>query len=211
MTKLHQIIERLRGPVPSVVGEQLQSGAWLRAYARWLFVSTDAVLFLCSGVAVGVLADQFAEVEKQGEVILVALAVVGFAALAVVLTALAVFVSLVNDAYLRILSLSERGGLSGYLIPFLSAGFISSITTIFGAVGAVVYEAFSAESAKAVILGLEVGFVVWATWAVFQLVVEISVHGLNRYTLARDKKRADISDLVEVEEADDSTSTPPTP
>lgn len=142
------------------------------------------------------LADQFTDVEKQGEVILVALAVVGFAALAVVLTALAVFVSLVDDAYLRILSMSERGGLSGYLIPFLSAGLISSITTIFGAVGAVVYETFSAESAKAVILGLEVGFVVWATWAVFQLVIEVSVHGLNRYDLAEEENRADISDLL---------------
>jgi hypothetical protein len=161
-----------------------------------VFVSTDALLFLCSGVAVGVLADQFTEVEKQGEVILVALAVVGFAALAVVLTALAVFVSLVDDAYLRILSMSERGGLSGYLIPFLSAGLISSITTIFGAVGAVLYETFSAESAKAVILGLEVGSVVWATWAVFQLVIEVSVHGLNRYELAHEENRADISDLL---------------
>jgi len=162
----------------------------------------DAFLFLCSGIAVGVLADQFTEVEKDGEMILVALAAVGFAALAVVLTALAVFVSLVNDAYLRILDFSERGGMAGYLMPFLSAGLISSITAIFGAVGAVVYAAFTSEPAKAAILGLEVGFVVWSTWAVFQIVVEVAVHGLNRYGTAQavqKAKRPDITDILQDE------------
>jgi hypothetical protein len=197
-------IERLRGPAPTLKKKDLQNGRWLPAYARWLLISTDAFLFLCSGVAVGVLADQFTEVEKDGEAILVALAAVGFAALAVALTALAIFVSLVNDAYLRILGISERGGMAGYLIPFLSAALISSITVIFGAVGAVVYAAFSEHEpvAKAAILGLEVGFVVWSTWAVFQIVVEVAVHGLNRYGTAQAMQKAkwpDIADILEEE------------
>ncbi len=200
MTPITELIERLRGPVPSVTKRELHSGRWLRAYARHVLVSTDAFLFLCSGIAVGVLAELFKQVEKDGEALLVALAVVGFAALAVALTALAIFVSLVNDAYLRVLAMSERGGLAGYLIPFLSASLISSITTIFGAVGAVVYSAFSADWAKAVILGLEVGLVVWSTWAVFQIVVEVAVHGLNRYETARTVEEAKMPDLTDIYE-----------
>lgn len=196
--KTTPFLERLRGPVPSLKKRDLQNGRWLRAYARHLFVSMDAFLFLCSGVTVGVLAELFTRVEKDGEALLVALAAVGFAALAVALTALAIFVSLVNDAYLRVLGMSERGGLTGYLVPFLSAALISSFTTIFGAVGAMGYAAVSPAWAKAVILGLEVGLVVWSTWAVFQIVVEIAVHGLNRYETARTVEKAKMPDLTEI-------------
>jgi hypothetical protein len=89
--------------------------------------------------------------------------------------------------------------MAGYVVPFVSAGLISALSTIIGAVGAVVYDAVSAGWLKAVILGLEVGFVVWATWAVFQIVVEVAVHGLNRYLVAEElekAKRPDIADIL---------------
>jgi hypothetical protein len=165
--------------------DDLRSGRWLRAYATRILISADALLFVCAGVGAGVLADLFKTVESDGESALVAFTAIGFAALAVALTALSIFVSLVNDAYLRILSMSDRGGLAGYIVPYLSAALISSITTIVGAVGALGYDALSGRSTKAILLGLEVGLVAWATWAVFQIVVEVAVHGLNRYGMAK--------------------------
>ena len=200
-----QLKELLRGEAPSLKTQDLENGRWLRAYARHLFVSMDAFLFLCSGIAVGVLAELFKRVETDGEALLVALVAVGFAALAVALTALAVFVSLVNDAYLRVLAMSEKGGLAGYLIPFLTAGLISSVTVIFGAVGAVTYDAISAAWAKAMVLGVEVGLVVWSTWAVFQIFLEIAVHGLNRYETAETLEKTklpEIDDILEEESKD---------
>jgi hypothetical protein len=191
--------ERLRGDVAPLEPKQLQSGRWLVPYARRVLLSTDALLFLCSGIAVALLADHYKEIEADGETVLLALTAVGFAALAVALTALSIFVSLVNDSYLRILGVSKRGGMAGYVVPFVSAGLISALSTIIGAVGAVVYDAVSAGWLKAVILGLEVGFVVWATWAVFQIVVEVAVHGLNRYLVAEElekAKRPDIADIL---------------
>lgn len=196
--KAAQLVELLRGEAPSLETEDLQNGRWLRAYARHLFVSLDAFLFLCSGIAVGVLAELFKRVETNGELLLIALVAVGFAALAGALTALAVFVSLANDAYLRVLALSKKGGLAGYLIPFLTAGLISSVTVIFGAVGAVTYDAISAAWAKAVVLGIEVGLVVWSTWAVFQIFLEIAVHGLNRYETAYTLEKAKMPDLDDI-------------
>jgi hypothetical protein len=192
-------IERLRGPAPDLKAQDLRSARWLRGYARRVLVSTDAVLFLVSGVATALVSEHFRRVEIDGEGILLALTAVGFAALAVALTALAIFVSLVNDAYLRILDMSKKGGLAGYVVPFLAAALISSVTTMFGAGGALAYGAFSDPWAKAVILGFEVGFVFWATWSVFRLVVEVAVHGLNRYQIAQSLqqgKMAEIKDIV---------------
>src|SRR5947209_15833093 len=165
--------------------EDLRSSRWLRTYATRILISADALLFVCAGVGAGFLADLFKPVESDGEAALIAFTAVGFAALAVALTALSIFVSLVNDAYLRILSMSERGGLAGYIVPYLTADLVSSTTTIVGAVGALGYDALSGRQTKAIVLGLEVGLVAWATWAVFQIVVEVAVHGLNRYGIAK--------------------------
>jgi hypothetical protein len=78
-------------------------------------------------------------------------------------------------------------------VPYLSAALTSSITTIVGAVGTLGYDALSGRATKAVVLGLEVGLVAWATWAVFQLVIEVAVHGLNRYGVARAVEKSQMS------------------
>jgi hypothetical protein len=188
---------RRKHDVPQVSGEDLGSPRWLQIYARELIFSTDTLLFLLAGLAVGLLSDRFTTIEVDGVAELLALAAIGFAALAVALTALSIFVSLVNDAYLRILDLSNKGGLPGYLVPFLSAGLISSIATIFGVVGAVVYPATPAWT-KASILGLEVGFVVWAVWALFQIVVDVAMHGVGRYDLARAAEKPKMDEIAEI-------------
>lgn len=181
------------GRLQELSAEDLRSSMWLRAYATRILLSADALLFVCAGCGVGVLADSFKPVESNGEIALIGLTAVGFAALAVALTALSIFVTLVNDAYLRILSMSDRGGLAGYIVPYLSAALISSITTIVGAVGTLGYDALSGRATKAVVLGLEVGLVAWATWAVFQLVVEVAVHGLNRYGIVKAVEKSQMS------------------
>lgn len=178
-------LDRLRGygSLKPLNSENL-SGKWLLQYARGMLFQPDSFGFLLGGLVGGLVSEYFRQVEANGEVILLALAAVGFAALAVALTALTIFVSFVNDTYLRILAMDEdRGGLSGYIVPYLAAALVSTTTTTFGVVGAIVYGAIHDGWAKAIILGLEAGFVVWAAWGVFQLVIEISVHGLNRYEL----------------------------
>lgn len=67
---------------------------------------------------------------------------------------------------------------------------------MFGALAALTYGAFSVAWAKAAILGLEVGFVFWATWAVFQIVVEVAIHGLNRYGMAQSVEKGKMKDIA---------------
>lgn len=218
MSPIGDFLERLRGETPEVTRKDLSSGRWLWRYARLVLISTDALLFLCSGIAVALFAEFFKRVESDGEAILLALTAIGFAALAVALTALSIFVSLVNDAYLRVLTMrpkhgaggSGRGGMAAYIVPYLTAGLISAITTIFGAVGAVIYKVFSSAWPKALILGVEVGLVVWASWAVFQLVIEVAIHGLNRYELTQ-RARArgpNIESILRRAEADQEEEAP---
>jgi hypothetical protein len=192
------LLERLRGEPPTLDPADLRRPRWVRLYARRLFLSTDAVLFVGAGIAVGFLSDYFTQVESDGEAILIAFTAIGFAALAVALTALAIFVSLVNDAYLRILGMSERGGMAGYVMPYLTAALVSSVTTLFGAIGSIAYAAISPHGAKAVVLGIEVGLIAWTTWAVFQVVVEVAIHGLNRYNVAQAVERAKMPDISQI-------------
>lgn len=189
----------MSGDASPLTTKDLQSGRWLLRYARKVFLSTDAVLFVCSGIAVGLVSEYFKQVESDGEAMLLALTAIGFAALAVALTALSIFVSLVNDAYLRVLDREKRGGIVGYIFPYLTAALISSIATTVGAVGALVYKAIPEDWVKAVILGLEVGLVVWVAWAVYQIVVDVASHGLNRYNMAQavqDTRDQDIEDII---------------
>jgi len=176
----------LRGTkdLPPLSAPELQDGTWLRVYARRILASPDTVLFLCSGVAVGLLADFFSTIESDGEAALLSLMLVGFAALAVALTALSIFVSFVNDTYLRILGVTRRkGGMAGFVIPYLSTALISSAATTVGAVGALIYKAIP-DWLRASVLGLEVGLVIWSAWSVFQIIIEVASHGLNRYEIA---------------------------
>ena len=180
------------GDIPALTSDDLRDGTWLRTYARKILISPDTVMFLFSGVAVGLLAEFFAQIESDGESDLLAFTAVGFAALAVALTALAIFVSFVNDTYLRILGTTRKGRMAGYVIPYLAAALISSAATTVGAVGALVYKAVP-DWLRATILGLEVGLVVWSAWAVFQIIIEVASHGLNRYdiTMAIQENRED--------------------
>ena len=150
-----------------------------------MLIQVDTLGFLLSGILVGLISEYFRQVETNGELVLLSLTAIGFAALAVELTALTIFVSFVNDSYLRVLTMSARGGLAGYVVPYLAAALISTATTTFGVIFAIVYGAVHPAWAKAVLLGLEAGLVVWSAWAVYLLVVETSVHGLNRFQLAR--------------------------
>ena len=162
-------------------------------------------MFVLSGVAAGLLADLFAkEIEPDGETDLLALTAVGFAALAVALTALSIFVSFVNDTYLRILGVTRKGGMAGYVIPYLATAFISSMATTVGAVGALVYKAVP-DWLRATILGIEVGLVVWSAWAVFQIIIEVASHGLNRYEIAlRIQKRREDPSIQQLLSSKDS-------
>ena len=165
-----------------------------------MLLQADALGFLLGGLVVGWIAEYYRPVDINGEVVLVGLTAVGFAALAVALTALTIFVSFVSDTYLRILTMSSKGGLSGYIVPYLSAALISTATTTLGVIGAVVYGALPSPWGQATALGIESGFVIWSAWAVFQLVLEIAAHGLNRYELQdAEDKSPDVDDIFERE------------
>lgn len=212
MRTMTKYLEVMRGPAPQVEAEDLHSGLWLLRYARRILLSSDALLFVCSGITVGLLSEYFKAVESNGKPTLLAVTAVGFAALAVALTALTIFVSLVNDAYLRVLGINKGGGMAGYVIPYLSAALVSSIATIVGTVGALAYNSLPNQWSKASLLGLEVGLVVWATWGVFQLIVEVAIHGLNRYDIALNvakRKVPDISDIIGPNPTDNPHITPP--
>jgi hypothetical protein len=176
-----------------------------------MLLQTDSLGFLLGGLAVGLIAEYFRKVEINGELVLVGLTTVGFAALAVALTALTIFVSFVDDTYLRILTMSSKGGLSGYIGPYLAAALVSTTTTTLGVISAIVYGALPSPWEQATALGLESGFVIWSAWAVFQLVIEISIHGLNRYELqAEEDKSPDVSDIFKRErERSKRKETPP--
>lgn len=205
LSRFSRVAEWFRGyrHLPELSAGTL-SKRWLFVYWRGMLFQWDTAGFLGAGLAIALVADRFRAVEADGEGILVALTAIGFAALAVVLTALTIFVTFVNEAYLRVLTVSKKGGLSGYIVPYLAAALISTATTTFGAVTALVYGAVTSAGWRAAFLGIEVGLVVWTAWAVFQLVVEIAVHGLNRYELTKvveESKSPDISEIVRRESA----------
>jgi hypothetical protein len=195
--------------------EELESGRWLRRYARQVFVSPDAALFLLSGLLVGLLAEssQYSQtIDNGGGSALFALMAIGFAALAVDLTALSIFVSLVNDTYLRVLAISRRGGLSSYLVPYLSAALVSALATMVGAVGGVVYAALPLWM-RGALLGLQVGLVVWSAWSVVHIIVDVAIHGLGRYEIARAAQAASmprIADLIAPDQPSPPESDPNT-
>ena len=209
-----RFFEYLRGSgvIPVLSADSLRSGSWLRTYAGRMLISTDTLTFLCAGIAVGLLAQLFTQIQSDGETALLALTAIGFAALAVALTALSIFVSFVNDAYLRILGVTRKGGIAGFVIPYLATALISSTATTVGAIGALIYNALP-NWLKATILGLEAGLVVWSAWAVFQIIIEVASHGLNRYDIALEiqKSRRDPSiDKILSEDGQAPTDHPDT-
>jgi len=138
------------------------------------------------GLLVGFLGEFYRRVETDGSAELFAIAGIGIAALAVALTALSIFVSLVNDAYLRILALNkESGGIGGFVVPYIASALISTLAIVVGTVGGVVYKAVP-RWADATFLGLGAGFAIWAVWGLFQITVGVAIHGLNRYKVAED-------------------------
>jgi hypothetical protein len=185
---------------PPLTAQDIRSWKWVPRYFMSIIGSTDAVLFLGGGLLVGLLAELYRRVQTDGSVELFAIAALGVAALAVTLTALSIFVSLVNDTYLRILALNrESGGIAGFVVPYIVSALVSALAVLVGTIGAVVYAAVP-RWADATFLGVGAGLALWATWGLFQITVSAAIHGLNRYRVAQDQfamADPDISDLLD--------------
>lgn len=178
-----------RNGVPDKVpldAKDIRHWKWVPRYFLSIIRSVDAALFVAGGILVGFLGEFYRRVEADGSAELFAIAGIGIAALAVALTALSIFVSLVNDAYLRILALNkESGGIGGFVVPYIASALISTLALVVGVVGGVVYKAVPRWT-DATFLGLGAGLAIWAVWGLFQITVGVAVHGLNRYKVAED-------------------------
>ena len=199
-----------------LTARDLRHWKWVPRYFREIVLSLDAYLFVGGGILVGLLAEYYRKIETDGTIELLGIAAVGIAALAVTITALAIFVSLVTDNYLRILAINRRGGVAAFLVPYLSSAFIGALTVVASLVGALVYPALSRWS-DAVFLGISSGLALWAVWGLFQLTVGIAVHGVNRWTDLEDAyddegvyddEDEDASDDEGANGSDDASTTP---
>ena len=179
--------------------QDLRNWKWIPQYFRGIVASADAALFLGGGLLVGFLAEYFKKIDVDGPSELFAIAGLGVAALAVTLTALSIFVTLVNDAYLRILALNEESkGIKGFVVPYIASAFISTLSILVGVIGAVAYKAV-AQWAHATFLGLGAGLILWAIWGLFQITVGVAVHGVNRYRVAEDQFKSEEGRGLDIE------------
>jgi hypothetical protein len=176
--------------------QDLRSWRWVPPYFASIIRSADALLFIGGGLLIGFLAELYRQVDTDGPVELFAIAGLGLAALAVTLTALSIFVSLVTDTYLRILAVNEESrGIAGFLVPYILSALISSLAVVVGVIGAVVFSAVP-RWADATFLGLGAGLALWATWGLFQITVGAAVHGVNRYTVAEGLVKLEKPDIA---------------
>lgn len=163
---------------PPLTARGLRHWKWISRYFRELVFSPDAYLFVGGGALVGVLAEYYRKIETDGTTELFGIAAVGIAALAVTITALAIFVSLVSDNYLRIMAVNRRGGVAAFVVPYIASAFIGALTVVAALVGALVYPVMP-RWADATFLGVSSGLALWAVWGLFQLTIGIAVHGVN--------------------------------
>jgi hypothetical protein len=173
------------GERPQLTARDLRHWKWVSRYFREIVFSPDAYLFVGGGILVGLLAEYYRKIDTDGSIELLGIAAVGIAALAVTITALAIFVSLVSDNYLRILAVNRSGGVGAFAVPYISSAFIGALTVVAALVGALVYPALP-RWADAIFLGSSSGLALWAVWGLFQLTVGIAVHGVNRWTDMQD-------------------------
>jgi hypothetical protein len=198
---------RSQHDLPIMTANELISGKWLSRYARTIFFAQDAFLFLASGLAIGWLAELFRKIDTDGSTELLAMAAIGLAAVAVSLTALSIFVSLVDSTYLRILDfVTKAGGIAGYLVQYLATALVGVLAVIVGIVGALIYPAVG-QWTHATLLGLDAGLVVWAGWGLFLITVDVAAHGINRFKLAQDKLALNEPTLADVLNAKQVPST----
>lgn len=151
--------------------------SWMREYGKDTFLQWDCGMGVAGGALTGWAVDRWDLVNSEDTNLLLAEVALAVALLAVVITALAVLVSLMEDNYLRVLARS--GGVLPALAPFRDTALISTLAALVAGGSAVASPAML-RLTSAIATGSATFLSVWGLWATFRLAVQIVFHGVQR-------------------------------
>ncbi len=167
----------------------MEIGAKTPSVARLIFWSWDFAVGVGVGVVVAFAVGQDPTLSNNAVAILLANAAAGIAVLAVALTALAILVGMLGDAYLQILERVD-GGVRFALLPYKSvsaigaAGALSSLVSL-SLWGVPAILPIGTTTLRAIALGVPTLLTAWAVAGTVQLVNLTAFHGVKKSDLLK--------------------------
>jgi hypothetical protein len=138
----------------------------------------DLLLSIALGCAAGFAATS-APVRHGSVTVLIAETAIGGAFLAVVLSAIAVFVTFFDNAYRSVLTKAHDGRLGPALYPYSLVAFVAALTCLIALIAAAGWPAFG-ERIQEVALGLATFMTAWTVLGSASLVNLTIWHGTKR-------------------------------
>lgn len=184
---------------PEATTRSLVAG-WRAMRQKHDWLAWDLPTSLLVGAAAGFLSGWKGQVREHATPVLFAEAALSIALLAIVLTALSIFVVFLGEEYQAILRETPRG-LSGAFRPYVLVAWISAIATLLCLLGALAWPV-SAWWLKALVLGSGTWLSAWALLGTTQLLGITAFHGEMRSMVLHhmretraliEKRRSDMS------------------
>jgi type IV secretory pathway VirB2 component (pilin) len=149
---------------------------------RWA-ASADFYVGLVAGLFAAAVTAASASFRENVVTILIGEAAAAAAILAVVLTALAIVVGMLDDFLITIID-RVRGGVQGLMWHYQFVAKLAGVATI-AALGGLFVAPLEWEVVNGLIVGLATGATAWAAWGTVQLVSTTALIGVRRADMTR--------------------------
>lgn len=161
----------------------MDDSRWHSFRARVAWFDWDLLLGIAFGVLVALVAGWRPEVRQAGPSSLYAILGVAAGVAGIVLAVLSIFVALLNDDYMTVLS-QAPGGTKRAWMPYVVTSLVSVVTALTSLLAVIVWPALPGWG-QAASLGASAGLLAWSLAGTAQLVGITRFHGEMRFELFR--------------------------